>query len=56
MRLKARIKQIETKVKINHSPFCACKSCKGKVYPRGEIVYERKGVQTIDNPIVDFCE
>ncbi len=56
MQLKQRIKRIESKVKINHSPFCACESYKGKVYPRWESILERNGVQTIENPIPDICE
>jgi hypothetical protein len=56
MQLKARIKRIENRVKINLSSFCACESYKGKVYPRCEIVYESDGVQRIENPIADFCE
>ncbi len=51
MRLKARIKRIESRVKLNHSPFCACENS-----PRVEIGYEDEGVQTIENPIPDFCE
>jgi len=51
MRLKARIKRIESRIKINHSPFCACANS-----PRVEVVFERNGVQTIDKPIADFCE
>jgi len=49
MQLKARIKRIERK--INHSPFCACESS-----PRVEFALERNGVQTIENPIANFCE
>jgi hypothetical protein len=56
MQLKARIKRIESRVKINDSPFCACESYKGKVYPACEIVLETNGVQTIENPVADFCE
>jgi hypothetical protein len=56
MNLKHRIKRIESKVKINHSPFCACEDFAGMIKPRVEIVLEDKGVQTIKNPIPDFCE
>jgi RNA polymerase-binding transcription factor DksA len=56
MQLKARIKRIESKVKINHAPFCACESFDGKIYSRVEVVFEKDGVQTIENPIADFCE
>ncbi len=56
MNLKHRIKRIESKVKINHSPFCACEDFAGMIKPRVEIVLEDKGVQTIKNPIADFCE
>ncbi len=56
MQLKARIKRIESKVKINHSPFCACEDFAGMIKPRVEVIFERKGVQTINNPIPDFCE
>jgi hypothetical protein len=45
MQLKQRIKRIESKVKINHSPFCAC-----------EDAYEKDGVQTIQNSIPEFCK
>ena len=55
MQLKTRIKRIEGKVKINHSPFCACNPYKGKVYPLTEIGLEDNGVLTIENPIPDFC-
>jgi hypothetical protein len=51
MRLKQRIKQIESKIKINSSEFCACENS-----PRVEVGYENKGVQTIENPIPVFCE
>jgi RNA polymerase-binding transcription factor DksA len=56
MQLKQRIKRIESKVKINHSPFCACEDFAGMIKPRVEVVYESDGVQTIENPITDFCE
>ncbi len=56
MQLKQRIKRIESKVNINHSPFCACEDFAGRIKPLVEIVYERNGVQTIKNPIADFCE
>jgi len=56
MQLKERIKRIESKVKINHSPFCACEDFAGMIKPRVEVVYESDGVQTIENPIADFCE
>ncbi len=56
MQLKARIKRIESKVKINHSPFCECKNYAGMINPRVEVAYEKDGVQTIENPIADFCE
>lgn len=56
MQLKARIKRIESKVKLNYSPFCACESYGGKTYPRVEVVYEKDGIQTNDNPIADFCD
>jgi hypothetical protein len=56
MNLKHRIKRIESKVKINHSPFCACEDFAGMIKPRVEVVYESNGVQTINNPIADFCE
>ncbi len=56
MQIKARIKRIESRVKQNYSPFCACESYKGKIYPRFEMVLERNGVQTIKNPIADVCE
>ena len=56
MQLKARIKRIESRVKINNSPFCACESYKGKVHPRCEVILEDNGVQTITNPVADFCE
>jgi hypothetical protein len=51
MQLKQRIKRIESKVKINYSAFCACENS-----PRVEIGYEDEGIQTIKNPIPDFCE
>jgi hypothetical protein len=51
MQLKQRIKRIESKVKLNYSPFCACANS-----PRVEIGYERNGVQTVENPIPDFCD
>jgi len=51
MQLKARIRRIESKIKINSSDFCACENS-----PRVEVGYENKGVQTIQNPIPDFCE
>ena len=56
MQLKQRIKRIESKVKINHSPFCACKNYAGISAPLTEIVFEKNGVQTIENPVADFCE
>lgn len=56
MQLKARIKRIESKVKINHSPFCACQSYKGEAYSHCKIVFEKDGVQKIENPVADFCE
>jgi hypothetical protein len=56
MQLKARIKRIEAKIKINDSPFCACESFNGMIKPRVEVIFERKGVQTIENPIADYCE
>ncbi len=51
MNLKHRIKRIESKVKFNSSEFCACENS-----PRVEVGYENKGVQTIQNPIPDFCD
>ena len=56
MRLKARIKQIEAQIKIDGSPFCACESHNGKVYPRYEIVFEKDGIQRTEKPIADFCD
>jgi hypothetical protein len=56
MQLKARIKRIERRVKINHSPFCACEDFAGMIKPRVEVIYESDGIQTIENPIADFCE
>ncbi len=56
MQLKQRIKRIESKVKINHSPFCACEDFAGMIKPRVEVAYEKDGVQTIQNPIPEFCE
>jgi len=56
MQLKQRIKRIESKVKINPSPFCACEDLAGRIKPLVEIVYEKNGVQTIKNPIADFCQ
>lgn len=56
MQIKARIKRIESRVRQNYSPFCACDAYKGKVYPSCEIVYETNGIQTIENPVADFCE
>jgi len=56
MQLKARIKRIESKVKINHSPFCACEDFAGMIKPIVEVVYENDCVQTIKNPVPDFCE
>jgi hypothetical protein len=56
MRLKARIQRIESRIKINHSPFCACKNYAGISAPLTEIVFERNGVRTIDNPVADYCE
>ena len=55
MQLKARIKRIESKIKINHSPFCACEDFAGMI-KRVEMVIEDRGIQTIKNPIPDFCE
>jgi len=56
MTTKSRIKKIESRVKINHSPFCACERRDGKAYPRVETILEDNGVQTIENPVPDFCE
>ncbi len=56
MQLKARIKRIESRIKINHSPFCACKNYAGISAPLTEIVFERNGVQTVDNPVANYCE
>ncbi len=56
MRLKARIKRIESRIKINDSPFCACKNYAGISAPLTEIVFERHGVRTVDNPVADYCE
>lgn len=51
MQIKARIRRIESRVKQNYSPFCACQKS-----PRFEIVLEDKDIQTVKNPIADFCE
>jgi hypothetical protein len=56
MQLKQRIKRIESKVKINYSPFCACEDFAGRIKPLTEIVFEINGVRTIEKPIADFCE
>ncbi len=56
MNIKSRLKTIESRVKINHSPFCACENYAGISAPLTEIVFEKEGVQTIENPIADFCE
>jgi len=56
MNIKSRLKTIESRVKINHSPFCACENYAGISAPQTEIVFEKNGVQTIQNPIADFCE
>lgn len=56
MNIKNRLAKIESKVKINYSPFCACQIYKGKVYPHCEIALEINGVQTVKNPISEFCE
>ncbi len=56
MQLKARIKRIESRIKINHSPFCACKNYAGISAPLTEIGFERDGVRTVDKPVADYCE
>jgi hypothetical protein len=56
MNIKNRLKTIESRVKINHSPFCACENYAGISAPQTEIVFEKNGVQTIQKPIADFCE
>jgi len=56
MQLKQRIKRIESKVKINHSPFCACEDFAGMIKPCVEVAYEKDGVQTIQNSIPEFCK
>ncbi len=56
MNIKSRLKTIESKVKINHSPFCACEDFAGMIKPRVEVAYEKDGIQTIKNPIAEFCE
>ncbi len=56
MNIKSRLKTLEKKVIKPFSPFCACESYNGKVYPRYEISYEKNGKQTVEKPIPDFCE